>query len=399
MLGTGASAIQFVPAIAPVVGSLTVFQRSAPWIAPKLNIEYSSTRQRVYERWPTSQAFGRGLTWRVTELFNRTFTNDNVIRKAVAATCKGQLRRQVRDPELRAKLTPTDEFGCKRVLWSNEWYPALTRPNVEVVTEPVVEVLPHGVRGRDGVEHEVDVIIYGTGFAATEFLAPMEISGVGGASLQERWKGGARAYLGLCVPDFPNLFVVYGPNTNLGGSSIIGMLEAGLGRHRLAAAAHRARGRPRDRRTTRGGAALRRGDPGPAGRQRVGQLRQLVPPQRRAHLDQLARPGPGVPGPLRQPRPHGLRDRLTQTGAGIDASTAQPPSAVAPAEKRPPASSTRWRSPRSPWPVPVMGAPGCGRGAVVDAHRERTPVAAQHHSHRGSLARSEARWSGPRAPR
>ena len=225
VLGTGASAIQFVPAIAPVAGSLTVFQRSAPWIAPKLNIEYSSTRRRVYDRWPTAQAFGRGLTWQVTELFNTTFTSDNVLRKTVALVCKGQLRRQVRDAELRAKLTPTDEFGCKRVLWSNDWYPALTRPNVSVVTEPVVEVLPHGVRSRDGFEHDADVIIYGTGFAATEFLAPIDISGVGGASLQERWKAGARAYLGLCVPDFPNLFVVYGPNTNLGGSSIIGMLE------------------------------------------------------------------------------------------------------------------------------------------------------------------------------
>ena len=143
--------------------------------------------------------------------------------------CKGQLRRQVRDPELRAKLAPTDEFGCKRVLWSNEWYPALSRPNVDVVTESVVEVLPHGVRSGDGVEHEVDVIIYGTGFAATEFLAPMQITGLDGADLHGRWKEGARAYLGLSVPDFPNLFVVYGPNTNLGGSSIINMLEAASG--------------------------------------------------------------------------------------------------------------------------------------------------------------------------
>jgi cation diffusion facilitator CzcD-associated flavoprotein CzcO len=229
VLGTGASAIQFVPAIAPDVAHLTVFQRSAPWIAPKLNIEYSPTRQRVYRRWPLSQAFGRGLTWHVTELFNTTFTSDNVLRKTVEIGCKGQLRRQVRDADLRRKLTPTDEFGCKRVLWSNEWYPALTRDNVDVVTEPVVEVLPHGVRDRAGVEHEVDVVIYGTGFAATEFLAPMAITGVDGVSLEDRWKDGARAYLGLCVPDFPNLFVVYGPNTNLGGSSIIGMLEAGSG--------------------------------------------------------------------------------------------------------------------------------------------------------------------------
>jgi cation diffusion facilitator CzcD-associated flavoprotein CzcO len=103
------------------------------------------------------------------------------------------------------------------------------QPNVEVVTEPVTEVLPHGVRSGDGRVHEVDVVIYGTGFAATEFLAPMSITGAGGVELHERWKEGARAYLGLCMPDFPNLFVVYGPNTNLGGSSIINMQEAQAG--------------------------------------------------------------------------------------------------------------------------------------------------------------------------
>ena len=115
------------------------------------------------------------------------------------------------------------------MLFSNDWYSTLAKPNVDVVTEPVVEVLPEGVRSGDGTVHEVDVIIYGTGFAATEFLAPMQITGADGADLHARWKGGARAFLGMCVPDFPNLFVVYGPNTNLGGSSIINMLEAAAG--------------------------------------------------------------------------------------------------------------------------------------------------------------------------
>ena len=124
---------------------------------------------------------------------------------------------------------PDYQLGCKRLLFSSDWYPALAQPNVDVVTEPVVEVLPNGVRSGDGTVHEADVIIYGTGFAATEFLAPMQITGVEGADLQQRWKDGARAYLGLCVPDFPNLFVVYGPNTNLGGSSIINMLESQAG--------------------------------------------------------------------------------------------------------------------------------------------------------------------------
>ena len=229
VLGTGASAIQFVPGIQPAAAHVTVFQRSAPWVAPKTDREYTATHGRLFRRFPRTQAFGRGLTWHITEMFNKTFVEDNLNRKAVAAACRAHLFRQVRDRELRRKLTPTDEFGCKRVLWSNDWYPALASPNVEVVTEPVVEVLPEGVRSADGRVHEVDVIIYGTGFAATEFLAPMELRGVGGVQLDERWEGGARAYLGLCVPDFPNLFVVYGPNTNLGGSSIIGMLEAASG--------------------------------------------------------------------------------------------------------------------------------------------------------------------------
>ena len=159
---------------------------------------------------------------------------------------------------------PDYPLGCKRLLFSNDWYPALAQPNVDVVTEPVVEVLPEGVRSGDGTVHEVDVIIYGTGFAATEFLAPIQFTGVDGADLHARWKEGARAYLGLCVPDFPNLFVVYGPNTNLGGSSIINMLEAAVGAISTLLRHTDERGRPVGRRTPRGRAALRRGDPGPA---------------------------------------------------------------------------------------------------------------------------------------
>ena len=226
VLGTGASAIQFVPGIQPDAGRITVFQRSAPYVAPKPDREYTRTHNRTFKRFPRTQAFGRGLTWRITEQFNKALIENTPLKAAVRLGWKAQLHAQVRDPELRAKLIPDYEFGCKRVLFSNEWYPALAQPNVDVVTEPVIEVLPEGVRSADGVVHEVDVIIYGTGFAATEFLAPIQFTGADGADLHARWKEGARAYLGLCMPDFPNLFVVYGPNTNLGGSSIINMLEA-----------------------------------------------------------------------------------------------------------------------------------------------------------------------------
>ncbi len=226
VLGTGASAIQFVPGIQPEAAAITVFQRSAPYVAPKPDREYTSTHGTVFRRFPRTQAFGRQLTWVVTEQFNKALIKGTPLKKAVELGWRAQLRAQVRDPELRAKLVPDYPFGCKRVLFSNDWYPALAQPNVDVVTEAVTEVLPQGVRSADGTVHEVDVIIYGTGFAATEFLAPIQVTGTGGADLHARWEKGAHAFLGLCVPDFPNLFVVYGPNTNLGGSSIINMLEA-----------------------------------------------------------------------------------------------------------------------------------------------------------------------------
>jgi len=226
VLGTGASSIQFVPGIQPEAGRVTVFQRSAPYVAPKPDREYTSTHNKLFGRFPFTQAFGRRLTWMVTEQFNKALIENTPMKKVVELGWRAQLHKQVRDPELRAKLVPDYPFGCKRVLFSNDWYPALAQPNVELVTEPVVEVRPEGVRSADDQVHEVDVIIYGTGFAATEFLAPIQVTGVDGADLHARWKTGAHAYLGMCMPDFPNLFVVYGPNTNLGGSSIINMLEA-----------------------------------------------------------------------------------------------------------------------------------------------------------------------------
>ena len=229
VIGTGASAIQFVPGIQPRAGHVTVFQRSAPYVVPKPDREYTSTHQRAFTRWPKSQQFGRNLTWVLSEQLNKSLGSSGPMKKVMELGWRAQLRAQVRDPELRAKLIPDYPLGCKRLLFSSEWYPTLCQDNVSVVTHPVAEVLPHGVRTDDGTVHEADVIIYGTGFTATEFLAPMKIRGRNGTELHERWSEGARAYLGICVPDFPNMFIVYGPNTNLGGSSIINMLEAQSG--------------------------------------------------------------------------------------------------------------------------------------------------------------------------
>jgi cation diffusion facilitator CzcD-associated flavoprotein CzcO len=172
VLGTGASAIQFVPGIQPDAAHVTVFQRSAPYVVPKPDRKYTKTHNRLFRDVPQTQTFGRRLTWVLSEQLNRSFRGWNPTTNAMELAWRVQLRTQVRDPQLRAKLVPDYQLGCKRLLFSSDWYPALAQANVELVTVPVVEVLPHGVRSGEGTVHEVDVIIYGTGFAATEFLAP-----------------------------------------------------------------------------------------------------------------------------------------------------------------------------------------------------------------------------------
>lgn len=229
VLGTGASAIQFVPGIVDDVAALTVFQRSAPYVVPKPDRAYTELHHRAFERWPRTQRFGRGLTWVLSERLNAALTTGTPIAKAMELAWRTQLRLQVRDPELRARLVPDYPLGCKRMLFSNDWYPALSRPHVDVVTEAVTEVVEQGLRTADGRLHEADVLIWGTGFAATEFLVPISVRGVDGRDLHEHWADGARAHLGITVPGFPQLFLVYGPNTNLGGSSIINMMEAQAG--------------------------------------------------------------------------------------------------------------------------------------------------------------------------
>lgn len=220
VVGTGASALQVVPAVVEDTAHLTVFQRSAPYVVPKPD----GSRTWLDE---VLHPLERELVWRLTESFNRALVEDNRLKQVVEKVWRLQLRRQVPDPDLRARLEPDYPLGCKRLLFSSTWYPALSRDDVTLVTAGVDEVLPHGLRDTDGEVHDADVIVWGTGFAATEFLAPMTVRGRDGADLHDRWKGGAHAYLGLCVPDFPNLFCIYGPNTNLGGSSIVNMLEAG----------------------------------------------------------------------------------------------------------------------------------------------------------------------------
>lgn len=230
VVGTGASAIQLVPAIADRVGAMTVFQRTPPYVLPKPDRLYSRLHHRLFRRFPAALAAERRLTWWVTERFNAALEGSSPTARplmaAIRCTWRLQLRRQVPDAALRRRLRPDYPVGCKRLLFANDWYPTLTRDDVELVDGAVAAIEPTGVRTEDGRLHEADVIIWGTGFAATRFLAGIEVRGVDGADLHEVWNGGARAHLGMVVPGFPNLFLVYGPNTNLGGSSIIAMLEA-----------------------------------------------------------------------------------------------------------------------------------------------------------------------------
>ncbi|MCA0144142.1 NAD(P)/FAD-dependent oxidoreductase [Blastococcus sp. LR1] len=226
VLGTGASAIQFVPAIAPRTGSLAVFQRSAPWVFPKNDRAYRTRAKAAFARVPGLLRASRAVTYVTNELRSLGINTDDRLLATHRAVYRKHLAASVADPVLRAKLTPTDPIGCKRILLSNDWYAALQLPQVEVVTDRITEVRPHSIVTADGAEREVDTIVLGTGFTATDFLAPMRITGRGGRDLHEQWADGASAYLGTVVPGFPNLFVLYGPNTNLGHNSIIFMLEA-----------------------------------------------------------------------------------------------------------------------------------------------------------------------------
>ncbi len=226
VLGTGASAIQFVPEIAPRVAHLSVFQRSAPHVIAKPDRAYGPVAQRALEQAPWLLTLDRLRTFCVNETRSLGFNTEPRLMKGYEARFARHLRKVVPDPVLRARLTPTDPIGCKRILQSNDWYPALQLPHVDVVTERVDRVLPEGLLTADGVLHEADTLILGTGFAATELLAPMEVTGREGRRLSDAWAAGAEAYLGTTVAGFPNLFLLYGPNTNLGHSSIVLMLES-----------------------------------------------------------------------------------------------------------------------------------------------------------------------------
>jgi len=227
VIGTGASAIQFVPQIAPAVGRLSIFQRSAPWIVPRGDRAIRRFEQALFRRVPLAQKLARAAIFAGQEATALGFLRPK-LGKAAELVARRHLRKSVRDAELRARLRPDYAMGCKRVLRSDDYLPALSRANVELVTSGIAEIRPHSVVTRDGVEHPADTIIYGTGFHVTDSPIADRITGRDGKTLADVWQGSPVAHLGTTVSGFPNLFLLLGPSTGLGHTTVVYMLESQL---------------------------------------------------------------------------------------------------------------------------------------------------------------------------
>ena len=233
-VGTGASAIQYVPAIQPKVARLHVFQRSAPWVLPHTNRRITDAERRLYRVAPALQKAVRAGAYAGRELLVLGFVKNPKLMRAAEAIARRHMRAQISDPGLLEQVTPDYTIGCKRILPSNRWYPTLGKPNVELVTSGIERVREHSIVARDGSEREVDTIILGTGFQVTDMPIGHWVRGRGGKRLIDAWEGSPRAHLGSTIAGFPNLFVLLGPNTGLGHSSMVYMIESQID-HVLAA--------------------------------------------------------------------------------------------------------------------------------------------------------------------
>ncbi len=226
VIGNAASAIQLIPEVAKQVRHLTVFQRSANWMIPRKDRPYSPKQIERFTRWPWLARLYRWWIWASFELrYPLVFRSGSFLGPLFEGMAKRYMRSILSDPKLQEAMVPDYPIGARRILISDDYYPALERENVGVVTAGIDRVVEEGIVDRDGRTHRVDVILLATGFRTTEFLAPMEVKGLGGRSLADEWKEGAQGYLGITVPGFPNFFMIYGPNTNLGHNSILFMIE------------------------------------------------------------------------------------------------------------------------------------------------------------------------------
>ncbi|MDI5966164.1 NAD(P)/FAD-dependent oxidoreductase [Streptomyces sp. SL13] len=228
MVGTGASAIQIVPAVQPQVARLTVVQRTPPWVMPRMDRGINALERKLHAAVPATQKLRRKLLWLVREFQVGAFTKRPQLMKVTEQLARAHLRRAVKDPALRARLTPDYTIGCKRILLSNAYYPALAKPNTEVVSSALTQVRGSTIVAADGTEREVDAIIFGTGFHVTDMPIGDRVRGADGRTLGEHWKDGMAALRGCAVDGFPNLLMIIGPNTGLGNSSMVLMIESAL---------------------------------------------------------------------------------------------------------------------------------------------------------------------------
>jgi cation diffusion facilitator CzcD-associated flavoprotein CzcO len=240
VVGTGASAVQFVPEIRPRTAHLTVFQRTPPWVIGRPDIGIDERWRARFARFPRLARRVRGAVAALLELRQTTFRHPRLMALVNERQGRRLLDRQVRDPELRRRLTPSYRMGCKRILLSSTWYRAVTAENAEVVTEPIAEIVPEGVVDAAGTLHAADTIIFATGFRVTDQPIAHKVRGRDGRTLDAHWDGSPKAYYGTAVAGFPNLFLLLGPNTGLGHSSVVLMIEAQV-RYVMAALAFRDR--------------------------------------------------------------------------------------------------------------------------------------------------------------
>ncbi|MGH8461903.1 MAG: flavin-containing monooxygenase [Stenotrophobium sp.] len=226
VIGTGASAIQFVPQVQKKAARIDLYQRTPPWIMPKPDREITRAERALFKRFPATQkAFRSAIYWMLESRVAGFVINPRLM-KLVERVARSHIRKQIADPALRQKVTPDYTIGCKRVLISDDYYPALAQNNVDVITTGIREVKAHSVVTSDGIEREVDAIIFGTGFHATDPLPTGMVFGQDGIDIMDAWKNGAEAYKGTTVNGFPNLFLIVGPNVGLGHSSMVYMIES-----------------------------------------------------------------------------------------------------------------------------------------------------------------------------
>ncbi|MFD7817983.1 flavin-containing monooxygenase [Streptomyces sp. NPDC059785] len=228
MIGTGASAIQIVPAIQPDVERLTLFQRTPAWVMPRMDRAITGAERWLHRRLPFTTQARRGLLWGIRELQVQAFTKRPDELGLVEQLAKRNIARAIKDPALRAKLTPDYRIGCKRILLSNAYYPALAQPNVDVVASGLDRIEGSTLVGADGSTAEADVIVFGTGFHVTDMPIAERVVGADGRTLAEVWRSGMKSLRGATAAGFPNWMTIIGPNTGLGNSSMILMIESQL---------------------------------------------------------------------------------------------------------------------------------------------------------------------------